>query len=109
MKRTFPLTLLSVALVLLLASCGSNSKMTATPQNVTIKTGDAPNDPGVKFELTIISIILTGTGGTSNTQNLLDHPREVEFAHEAGSFEPLTLAHVPPGAYSSATIRLSNP
>ncbi len=109
MKRTFPLTLLSVALLLLLASCGSNSKMTATPQNVTIQTGDAPNDQVVKFELTINSIILTGTGGTSNTQNLLDHPREVEFAHEAGSFEPLTLANVPPGTYSGATIMVSNP
>jgi hypothetical protein len=111
MKRTFPLALLSVALMLLLASCGSNSNMAGTSgtPNVTIQTGDAPNDQIVKFELTITSIMLVGTGGTSNTQNLLDHAREVEFAHEAGSFEPLTLAHVPAGTYSGATVMVSNP
>lgn len=109
MKRTCLLILLSAAVALLLASCGSNSSTTMTPQNVTIQTGDATNDQIVKFELTISSITLTGTGGTSNTQNLLSHPREVEFAHEAGSFEPLTLAHVPPGTYSGATVMVSNP
>jgi hypothetical protein len=110
MKRTFLLILTSVALVLLLASCGSNSSMTqAGMGNVTIQTGDATNDQVVKFELTINSITLTGAAGTSNTQNLLNHPREVEFSHEAGSFEPLTLAHVPPGTYSGATLMVSNP
>jgi Domain of unknown function (DUF5666)/Domain of unknown function (DUF4382) len=110
MKRTFLLILTSVALVLLLASCGSNSSMTqAGMGNVTIQTGDATNDQIVKFELTISSITLTGAAGTSNTQNLLNHPREVEFSHEAGSFEPLTLAHVPPGTYSGATLMVSNP
>jgi hypothetical protein len=111
MKRSFPLALLSVALVLLLSGCGSNSNMpgTSAAANVTIQTGDAPNDQIVKLELTISSITLTGTGGTSNTQNLLDHPREVEFAHEAGTFETLTLAHVPAGTYSGATVMVSNP
>src|SRR5262245_58142031 len=110
MKRTFLLVLTSVALVLLLASCGSNSSTTpAAMGNVTIQTGDATNDQIVKFELTINSITLTAAAGTSNTQNLLDHPREVEFEHEAGSFEPLTLAHVPPGTYSGATLMVSNP
>jgi len=110
MKRTVLLILTSVTLVLLLASCGSNSSMTNPGTgNVTIQTGDATNDQIVKFELTINSITLTGAAGTSNTQNLLDHPREVEFEHEAGSFEPLTLAHVPPGTYSGATLMVSNP
>jgi hypothetical protein len=110
MKRTFLLILTSVALVLLLASCGSNSSMTqAGTANLTIQTGDATNDQIVKFELTISSITLTGAAGTSNTQNLLMHPREVEFEHEAGSFEPLTLTHVPPGTYSGATLMVSNP
>ena len=110
MKRTFLLILTSVALVLLLASCGSNSSMTkAGTGNVTIQTGDATNDQIVKFELTINSITLTGAAGTSNTQNLLSQPREVEFEHEAGAFEPLTLANVPPGTYSGATLMVSNP
>jgi len=101
---------LSVALVLLLASCGSSSRMTTAGMgNVTIQTGDATNDQIVKFELTISSITLTGTGGTSDTQNLLSHPTEVEFEHEAGTFEPLTLANVPPGMYSGAKLTVSNP
>src|SRR5215470_16809598 len=110
MKRTFLLILTSVALVLLLASCGSNSSMTNPGTgNVTIQTGDASNDQIVKFELTITSITLTGAAGTSNTQNLLSHPTEVEFEHEAGAFEPLTLANVPTGTFSGATIMVSNP
>jgi hypothetical protein len=75
----------------------------------TLQTGDALNDQIVKFELTISSITLTGTGGTANTANLLSGPAEVEFTHEAGSFEPLSLAHVPPGTYSGATMTVSNP
>lgn len=109
MKRTFLLMLMSIALVLFLASCGGGGPTTAGPQNVTIQTGDATNDQVVKFELTINSIILTGTGGTSNTQNLLARATEVEFAHEAGTFEPLTVTHVPPGTYSGATVTFSNP
>ena len=101
---------LSVALVLLLASCGSSSRMTTAGMgNVTIQTGDATNDQIVKFELTISSITLTGTGGTKDTGNLLSHATEVEFEHEAGTFEPLTLANVPPGTYSGATLMVSNP
>src|SRR5262249_52020749 len=110
MKRTFLLILTSVALVLLLASCGSNSSMTNPGTgHVTIQTGDAITAQIVKFELTINSITVTGAAGPSNSQTLLEHPREVEFEHEAGSFEPLTLAHVPPETYFGATLMVSTP
>jgi Domain of unknown function (DUF5666) len=112
MKRVslFPLSIL--ALAVLLSGCGSsnmNNTVQATGTMVTLQTGDALNDQIVKFELTISSITLTGAAGTANTSNLLSGPAEVEFTHEAGAFEPLSLAHVPPGTYSGATMTVSNP
>jgi Domain of unknown function (DUF5666) len=112
MKRVilFPLSILAFALFL--AGCGSsnmNQAVQMTGTMATLQTGDALNDQIVKFELTISSITLTGTGGTANTANLLSGPAEVEFTHEAGAFEPLSLAHIPPGTYSGATMTVSNP
>src|SRR5215469_1802557 len=109
MKRIFLFPLCILALIYL-AGCGSsNNSVQTTGTMVTLQTGDALNDQIVKFELTISSITLNGTGGTANTSNLLSSPAEVEFSHEAGTFEPLSLAHVPPGTYSGATLMVSNP
>ena len=109
MKRIFLFPLCILALIYL-AGCGSsNNSVQTTGTMVTLQTGDALNDQIVKFELTIRSITLNGTGGTANTSNLLSAPAEVEFSHEAGTFEPLSLAHVPPGTYSGATMMVSNP
>jgi hypothetical protein len=110
MKRFFVFPLMSLVF-LYLAGCGGGSgnnavQTTGTP--VTLQTGDAVNDQIAKFELNISSIILTGANGTANTANLLSGPAEVEFSHEAGAFEPLSLAHVPPGTYSGATVTVSN-
>jgi Domain of unknown function (DUF5666) len=109
MKRIswFFLIILSVALAL--TGCGGQNAMQMTGTMATLQTGDALNDQIVKFELTISSITLTGANGTANTANLLRSPAEVEFTHEAGTFEPLSLAHIPPGTYSGATMTVSNP
>ncbi len=112
MKRVFLFTLLSVVFALLLTGCGgggTNSTITAGAGNATIQTGDAVNDQIAKFELTISSITLTGVSPTATTGNLLSKPAEVEFTHQAGTFEPLTLANVPQGTYSGATLTVSNP
>jgi hypothetical protein len=97
-------------MVLYLAACGGSGnnsvQLTGTP--LTLQTGDALNDQIAKFELTINSIVLTGASGTADTTNLLSAPAEVEFSHQAGTFEPLSLAHVPPGTYSGATVTVSN-
>src|SRR6516165_1128118 len=103
MKRvaTF-FSVVGVVLAVVLAGCGGGGNQSLGPTAgtmVTLQTGDAVNDQIVKFELTISSVTLTGTGGTANTSNLLSAPAEVEFAHEAGTFEPLTVSHVPPGSY----------
>ena len=112
MKRVFLFTLLCVVFALLLTGCGGgNNTLTAAPGsgNVTIQTGDAVNDQVVKFELTISSITLTGVSPTATTANLLAKSSEVEFVHQAGTLEPLTLANVPPGTYNGATLTVSNP
>jgi hypothetical protein len=112
MKRvaTF-FSVVGVVLVVALAGCGGGNQnlKSAAGTMVMLQTGDASNDQIVKFELTISSVTLTGAGGTANTGNLLNGPAEVEFTHQAGSFEPLSLAHVPPGTYSGATLTVSNP
>jgi len=109
MKRVFLFTLLSVVFALLLTGCGGNNNITAGAGNATIQTGDAVNDQIAKFELTISSITLTGVSPTATTGNLLSHPAEVEFTHQAGTLEPLTLANVPQGTYNGATLTVSNP
>jgi hypothetical protein len=111
MKRVFLFTLLSVVFALLLTGCGGgnqNQVTTAGAGNATIQTGDAVNDQIAKFELTISSITLTGVSPTATTGNLLSKPAEVEFTHQAGTFEPLTLANVPQGTYSGATLSVSD-
>jgi hypothetical protein len=39
---------------------------------------------------------------------LLAKPAEVEFSHQAGTLEPLTLANLPPGTYNGATITITS-
>src|SRR5476649_568062 len=110
MKRVFLFTLLSVVFALLLTGCGGGSQpnvVSAGAGQLIVQTGDAVNDQIAKLELNISSITLTGVSPTATTANLLAKPAEVEFSHEAGTFEPLTLANLPPGTYSGATISVT--
>ena len=110
MKRTLFHTIVIAALALYLAGCGGNNSVTnAGPTNATINTGDGTNDQIMKFELTVSSLTLTGSGGTATTGNLLSKSAEVEFAHQAGAFEPLALVNIPPGTYSGASLTVSDP
>lgn len=110
MKRVYLFTLLCVVFALLLTGCGGGSSINQVSTGagqVVLQTGDAVNDQIAKFELNISSITLTGVSPTATTSNLLAKPSEVEFSHEAGTFEPLTLANLPPGTYSGATITVT--
>jgi len=111
LKKILLFVFMTAAVTLLMSSCGSNNNpaVTTTASNATFNTGDATNDQILKFELTISSATLTGSGGTANTPNLLTKPTEVEFVHEAGIFEPLAVLNIPPGTYSGATLSVSNP
>jgi hypothetical protein len=96
--------------VLAFAGCsGSGNMVQTTGTAVTLQAGDATNDQVAKFELTITSITLTGVSPTANTGNLLAEPAEIEFSHLAGTLEPFSLGHIPPGTYSGATMMVSNP
>jgi hypothetical protein len=110
MKRFFLFPVITFV-VLYFAACGGsgNNAVQRNGTPVTLQTGDAANDQIAKFELTISSIVLTGANGTADTANLLSGPAEVEFSHQAAAFEPLSLAHVPAGTYSGATVSVSNP
>lgn len=110
MKRVYLFTLLCVVFALLLTGCGggSNNIVSTGAGQVVLQTGDAVNDQIAKLELNISSITLTGVSPTATTANLLAKPAEVEFSHEAGTFEPLTLANLPPGTYSGATISVTS-
>jgi len=109
MKRVYLFTLLCVVFALLLTGCGGGSKnqVSTGAGQVVLQTGDAVNDQIAKFELNISSITLTGVSPTATTANLLAKPAEVEFSHQAGTFEPLTLANLPPGTYNGATITVT--
>jgi len=108
MKRYLLLTVVTVAIVLA-TGCGGSNNLAAGPTNATINTSDGLNDQIVKFELSVSSLTLTGSTGTSNTGNLLSKTSEVEFVHQAGSFEPLALVNIPPGTYSGASLTVGNP
>ena len=108
MKRYLLLTVVTVAIVLA-TGCGGSNNVAAGPTNATINTTDGLNDQIVKFELSVSSLTLTGSTGTSNTGNLLSKTSEVEFVHQAGSFEPLALVNIPPGTYSGASLTVGNP
>src|SRR5258708_10883316 len=103
-----------LSVLVFLSGCGGMTNPAVPPTQTTgtmaaIQTGDGVNDQVLKFELTISSIVLTGVSPTANTGNLLSGPAEVEFVHEAGTLELLTLAHIPPGTYSGATLMVSDP
>jgi len=110
MKRVYLFTLLCVVFALLLTGCGGGSKnaVSTGAGQIVLQTGDALNDQIAKFELNISSITLTGVSPTATTANLLAKPAEVELSHQAGTFEPLTLANLPPGTYSGATISVTS-
>jgi hypothetical protein len=111
MKRVFLFTLLSVVFALLLTGCGGGSQpnvVSAGAGQLSVQTGDAVNDQLAKFELNISSITLTGVSPTATTANLLAKPAEVEFTHQAGTLEPLTLANLPTGTYNGATVTITS-
>jgi len=102
--RLLPFLLLGT---LLLAATGCNNKSMA-PQmsaaSVQFKVGDDPADQALAFEITIKSVILNSS--TGSTPNVLSGPVDIELTHLAGTFEPLALANVSPGTYNRASITL---
>jgi hypothetical protein len=97
----------ALALLLALTGCGggNSNPATATSANTVINFGDAPNDQIIAFELTINAVTLSGGSNPS----VLAKPTEIELTHNLATFEPLSLATVPAGTYTGATLTVSNP
>lgn len=99
--------------VLLASGCGGGTSSApsapAGPNGtqMLINMGDGPVDRVVDFEVTVTSVVLTDAGG--GTVSVLSSPTRIELTHLAGAVEPLSLAAVPPGTYTKATIKVSNP
>lgn len=109
MKRILSCVVAIVALLAMVAcgGGGSNTTRTATGASsapVTINVGDAAADRLLAFEVTVNSVTLTGSGGT--TANLLSAPAKIELTHMAGKFEPLRLMSVPAGTFTGASFTL---
>jgi hypothetical protein len=96
----------ALACLLVTTGCGSSSQTpNATAAGTVINFGDAPNDQIIAFELTINSVTLNG--GTN--PSVLPKPTEIELTHDLASFEPLSLATIPNGTYTGASLTVSNP
>ncbi|HEU5402103.1 MAG TPA: DUF5666 domain-containing protein [Terriglobales bacterium] len=108
-------TLLTVVSVLLWTSCGGMSNgpgatLTPIPRGSTpivVSITDSPSDRVVSFELTIDSITLTATDGS--TVVLSNSSHRVEVTHLSGSAEPLLLTSIPQGTYTAAKVVVSKP
>jgi hypothetical protein len=72
MKRYLLLTVAMVAMILA-TGCGGTGNLNAGPTNATINTTDGLNDAIVKFELSVSSLTLTGSGTTTTCS--LKRPR----------------------------------
>ena len=116
MRKSLWLSLLIAALIASLIGCGgnnasntsSNSTSTTTSSTNTFLTGeDAPLPAVLGFNLTINSITLTGTGGSTAT--LLSAPDTVDFARLVGLRQLLAFNSVPTGTYNAITFKFSSP
>jgi hypothetical protein len=107
---SFSGTLLIVAILLTVSGCGSgNSSSSGTPSTgqqaattpMLVNIGDFPSDQVTAFAMTINSITLNGSNGSTT---VMSSATPVEMTRLAGTKQPLTLTTVPQGTYNSATI-----
>jgi Domain of unknown function (DUF5666) len=107
-----------IVLAILLSACGgsnggpvnsSPSPVPAGTQNSTavVNVSDAPSDRLVALEVTIYSIALTRSDGSS--VSVLSSTRKIEATHIAGTTEGLALSSIPQGTYVGAVISVSSP
>jgi Domain of unknown function (DUF5666) len=100
-----------LALGLVTAGCGGgSSSSSATPAGATslvqVRIGDAPADWIMAFGMNVNSITLTSRSG--GTVNVLSSATPMEMMNLMGTVQPLTMANVPQGTYTQATVNLSS-
>ncbi len=108
-------TLLTITLVLLWTSCGGGSNSTGgsftpPPSGSTaavVNITDSPSDRVVSFEVTINSLTLISSDGSSVV--VFNTPRRLEVTHASGSAEPLGVTVFPQGTFTSAKVVVTSP
>lgn len=113
MKQHAIIFLLTLALAVGQAGCGSSSQPPAQPLQPApglgigyVVVSDAPLPSVLAFQVTLTSLTLSdGTRSVS----VLAEPTPVEFARLLGVRTLLGLSSVPEGSYSSVTVTLANP
>lgn len=107
MKHVVGLTVSTILLFLVIAGCGSGSKITPTSGSgqMMVTMGDAPSDRIIAFGLTVNSMTLVGGGNPT----VISTATPIEFVRNAGTFQPLVTAKLSAGTFTGATIMVSNP
>ena len=102
--RSLPFLLLGTLLPALTGCSSTSTAPQMRTASVQFKVGDDPADEALALEITIQSVVLNSSSGS--TPNVLSAPVDFELTHLAGTFEPLVPANVSPGTYTSASITL---
>jgi hypothetical protein len=106
-------TLSTITSVLLWTSCGgymSSGGAVTPPMGSTaavVNITDSPSDRVVSFEVTINSLTLIASDGSSVV--VFNTPRRLEVTHSSGSAEPLGVTVFPQGTFTSAKVVVSSP
>jgi len=104
--------ILVVSFILLLGCGGGTSSSSSSPNpqpntsTLQVNIGDAPSDRLVAVSMTIGSMTLTNSSGSSTTVVSTSIP--VEMMHLMGTVEPISLMNVPQGTYKGATVNISS-
>lgn len=104
-----------IASTLALVACGGGSATTPTQNSpspstagttVQVGMGDSPADWLTTFGMTVNSITMTNSNGS--TVNMLSSPTQMEMLRLMGTVQPVSIMNAPQGTYTSATISISS-
>ena len=85
--RSLPFLLLGTLLPALTGCSSTSTAPQMRTASVQFKVGDDPADEALALEITIQSVVLNSSSGS--TPNVLSAPVDFELTHLAGTFEPL--------------------
>jgi hypothetical protein len=114
-RRNITLSITLVSLALVLAACGggtnsstpsSSSSAPTLSTTVQVGLGDSPADWLTTFGMTVNSIMLTNSNGS--TVSMLPAPTQMEMIRLMGTVQPVSIMQVPQGTYTGATISISS-
>lgn len=104
----------AIAMALTLAACGGGTSSSPTnpissptgSTTVLVGMGDSPADWITTFGMTVNSITLTNSNGSS--VSMLSAPTQMEMIRLMGTVQPVSIMKVPQGTYTSASISVGS-